>query len=165
MTGGHVIALQINPDGSGVCTSSGGNQALVTAGGYLGSIFFGNTLLYVGIKHKHLSKVLALILSGMMVLTSVIWFSTLQSFLITFIVGLLLVLCFLKISWSGRAFMIGLGGYSILYIIKDYNVGPSSDLQAFSGMMGLTPLIWMYLWLAGAVVITGVFLKLMLKGR
>ena len=98
-----------------------------------------------------------------MVLVSVIWFSTLQSFAITAIMGLILVLCFVKIAWSGRIFLIGSGAYSILYIIKDYNVGPSSDLQAFSRIMGLTPLIWMYVWLAGAVLISLLFLKSLVK--
>jgi hypothetical protein len=164
LTGGHVTALQINKDGSGLCTSVGGISAITTAGGYLGSILFGNIMLYVGIKYRNLSRVLAIALSGMMVLASIIWFSTLQSFVITFVMGLVLVFCFSKIAWTGRAFMIGAGCYSILYIIKDYNVGPSSDLQSFAGIMGLTPLIWMYVWLVGALIITLFFLCMVLKG-
>jgi hypothetical protein len=162
-TGGHVLSLQVNPDGSGLCTSAGGNAAIVTAGGYLGSIFFGNIMLYFGIKHKCLSSFIAIALSGMMVLASLIWFSTLQSFAITLIIGLVLTACFLKISWSGRWFMISAGGYSIAYIIKDYSVGPSSDLQAFSGIVGLTPFIWMYVWLIGAVMITVISVRIMLR--
>lgn len=163
LTGGRVLALQVNIDGSGVCTTSGGNSMLITAGGYLGSIIFGNLMLYFGIKHKDFSKFLALALSIIMVLVSVVWFSTLSSFVITFIIGLVLAICFLKIVWSGRVFMIGSGAYSILYILKDYNVGPSSDLQAFSDIMGLTPTIWMYMWLVGAIVITAVSLRFILK--
>jgi MFS family permease len=165
LTGGHVISLQVNLDGSGVCTTSGGISMLIIAGGYLGSILFGNLMLYFGIKHKNLSKFLALTLSIIMILVSIIWFSSLQSFAITFIIGFILAICFLKIAWSGRAFMIGSGAYSILYIIKDYNVGPSSDLQAFSRIMGLTPTVWMYFWLAGAIIITIISLYFLLKHK
>lgn len=163
LTGGHVIALQVNQDGSGLCTTSGGNSLIVTAGGYLGSIIFGNLMLYFGIKHRHLSKTIAIILSLIMITASVIWFSNIQSFIITFAFGAVLMVCFFKISWSGRVFMIGSGAYSILYIIKDYNVGPSSDLQSFSGVLGLSSQMWMYIWLAGAVFITFSFLRLILK--
>lgn len=165
LTGGHVSALQVNMDGSGVCTTSGGNSMLITAGGYLGSILFGNLMLYFGIKHKDFSKFLALALSVVMVLVSGVWFSTLQSFALTFSTGLLLAVCFLKIAWSGRVFMVGSGAYSVLYVIKDYNVGPSSDLQAFSGVMGLPPTVWMYLWLVGALLITAASLRFMLKHK
>jgi len=165
ITGGHVLSLQVNPNGSGLCITSGGNPLIIIAGGYLGSIIFGNLMLYFGIKHKDFSKSAALALSVIMVVVSVVWFSTLSSFVITFITGLILAICFLKIAWSGRVFMIGSGAYSVLYVIKDYNVGPSSDLKAFSNIMGLTPTIWMYLWLVGAIIITIVSLRLTLKRK
>lgn len=159
LSGGHVHSLQVNPDGSGLCTTAGGLRPVVIAGGYLGSIIFGNLMLYFGIKHKHLSRFLAMILSLTMVAVSLIWFSTPMSFLITLAMGLALTWLFWKVAWSGRWFMIIAGAYSILYIIKDYQIGPSSDLSAFAEVMGLTPLIWMYIWLATAVVITGLSVK------
>ena len=165
ITGGHVVALQINLDGSGVCKTSGGVQALVLMGGYLGSVLFGNIMLYVGIRHKFLSRVLSGIIAVTMVLVSLIWFSTLSSFVFTALAGGFLLFLFIKIDWSGRAFLLLAGAFSILYVLHDYQIGPSSDLQAFASIVGLTPLIWMYIWLGIAAFITTTFVWITLKGE
>jgi uncharacterized membrane protein YciS (DUF1049 family) len=164
-TGGHVLALQVNLDGSGFCTTSGGSRALVLCGGYVGSVLFGNIMLYVGIHYKFLSRIFSAGMAFGMVLVSLMWFSTLISFAFTFLVGGLLLFLFMKVAWAGRAFMIIAGAYSILYVLHDYRIGPSSDLQAFASVMGLTPLLWMYIWLGIAVAITGGFLFLTMKGK
>ncbi len=160
VTGGHVHSLQVNLDGSGLCTSSGGIQLFVICGGYLGSIFFGNLMLYTGIKFKYMSRFLAAGLAICLVFTSLAWFSTLQSFLFTAGIGAVLLFLFIKFPWSGRAFMIITGIYSIFYIIHDYQIGPSSDLQAFSSIAGLNATLWMYVWLVTALIITMLFLAL-----
>lgn len=159
------MSLQVNPDGSGLTTTSGGFQPLILCGGYLGSVLFGNIMLYMGIRHKHFSRILAAGLAILMVIVSLIWFSTLTSFLFTAIAGCALLFLFVKFSWSGRAFMIVTGIYSVLYIIHDYNIGPSSDLQAFASVAGLTPTIWMYTWLGVAVILTGITMLLTLKTK
>jgi hypothetical protein len=165
VTGGHVLALQVNFDGSGLCTTSGGNRALIDCGGYLGSVLFGNIMLYVGIKHRHFSRILSGLIAVGMVLCSLIWFSTLSSFIITAVIGGVLLFLFTKVAWSGRWFLILAGTLSILYVIHDYRVGPSSDLEAFASVVGLTPLLWMYLWLGVAVIITAASLWMTLKGK
>ena len=165
VSGGHVMHLQVNLDGSGLTTTSGGNQALIDCGGYLGSILFGNIMLFFGIRHKHLARIISGFLAICMIAASLIWFSTLTSFLFTAIVGIILLLLFVKVPWSGRLFLIFTGIYSVLYVLHDYRVGPSSDLQAFSHVMGLTPTIWMYAWLGFAVVITLASTWLTLKGK
>jgi len=41
-----------------------------------------------------------------------------------------------------------LGLVSILYIIQDFNVGPTSDLNAYADLFVFIPsLVWMYIWL------------------
>jgi hypothetical protein len=164
-TGGHVVALRVNLDGSGVCTTSGGIQAIVLMGGYLGSVLFGNIMLYVGIRHAFLSRVLSGLIAGSMILVSLIWFSTLSSFVFTALAGGLLLFLFFKVDWSGRAFLLLVGAFSILYVLHDYQIGPSSDLSAFAAIAGLTPLIWMYLWLGKALFITGLFVWVTIKRK
>jgi hypothetical protein len=47
------------------------------------------------------------------------------------------------------------GMASVLYVIQDFQVGPSSDLRAYEEHIGLFPAqIWMYIWLGIVVVIT-----------
>ncbi|MFT6322298.1 MAG: hypothetical protein ACJAT4_003234 [Granulosicoccus sp.] len=47
-----------------------------------------------------------------------------------------------------------LGLASILYIIQDFDVGPSSDLKAYAEHMIIFPeVVWRYLWLGIAVLL------------
>ena len=166
VTGGHVTSLQVNLDGSGLCTSSGGIGLFIICGGYLGSILFGNLMFYAGLKHKYLSRFLAAVLAICLTITSLVWFSTINSFLFTAGIGVVLLFLFVKFPWSGRAFMIITGAYSIFYILHDYQIGPSSDLRAFSNIAGLNPTLWMYIWLMLALVITMLFVgKLLVKRK
>ena len=48
MTGGHVHNLIVNPDASGLTTTSGGFRFLILSGGYLGSTIVGAILLILG---------------------------------------------------------------------------------------------------------------------
>jgi hypothetical protein len=165
VTGGHVRSLQVNLDGSGLCTSSGGIRLFIICGGYLGSIFFGNLILYTGIKFKYMSRFFAAGLAVCLIFASLFWFSTLQSFLFTAGIGAVLLFLFIKFSWSGRVFMIVTGIYSIFYILHDYQTGPSSDLVAFSSIAGFNATLWMYVWLVTALIITMLFLGLTLKKK
>jgi hypothetical protein len=54
-----------------------------------------------------------------------------------------------------------LGISSIIYIIEDFNVWPSSDLAKFSTFLPAS--VWMIIWLLIVLVITGYNLKLILK--
>ena len=154
LTGGHVISLQVNTDGSGVTTTSGGIRAIVEAGGYLGSIVFGNIMLYVGVKHKALSSALAFIIALTMVMVSVVWFSTLSSLLFTIVVGIVLMLVSMYFTKLSRVLICLCGLYSVAYVIYDYNVGPTSDISAFAQGSVIPAVGWMYTWLVAAVLIT-----------
>jgi hypothetical protein len=48
ITGGEVMSIQINPDGSGVTMTRGGSRAVILMGGYIGSAILGNLLFYLG---------------------------------------------------------------------------------------------------------------------
>ena len=47
ITGGSVLALQVNEDGSGWTKTAGGNLGIILMGGYLGSALLGNILFYI----------------------------------------------------------------------------------------------------------------------
>lgn len=152
LTGGSAHSLQVNPDGSGLATTSGGIRSVVEAGGYIGSIVFGNILLRVGILHSKTAKVVLAIFGGLMVLSSVIWISTAISFMFTMTAGLVLVLISRMKNYVANVLVVLLGLYSVFYVIQDYDVGPSSDLSAFSGVIPAN--VWMYVWLGVAVAVT-----------
>jgi hypothetical protein len=162
ISGGSVHLLQVNMDESGLTQTSGGSPGLITMGGYVGSAFFGNLLLRFSTDKAAAitMKVLAII----MVLASLIWFDNLftTGLLITFSIALLLIsktkVCAFILSFLGVA--------SMVYIVQDFNVGPSSDLQAYESEVGLFPAgVWMYIWLVIVIVITGINLLYLLKNK
>ena len=53
LTGGNVLELVINTDGSGYTKSQGGSAAIILMGGYLGSAILGNIMLYIGTESTH----------------------------------------------------------------------------------------------------------------
>ncbi|MEM8906412.1 MAG: M50 family metallopeptidase [Bacteroidota bacterium] len=165
ITGGEVVALQVSSDGSGFATTRGGNIAIILMGGYLGSAILGNLLLYIGAHGQRLAKITTYALAVFMVGSGILWFN---SFYTT---GFLLLFAFFlyfiakNTNWDSELLMF-LGLASILHIIQDFNVGPSSDLQKYAEVMPfLSQTGWMYLWLIIAVLLTLFNLQMVLKLR
>lgn len=153
ITGGGVVSLQVNPDGSGVCTTSGGIRSVVEASGYLGSILFGNVLVYIGIKHNRAAKILLYCLGWILLISSFVWFSTWYSLMYTSVAGLLVLFFTAKVGpIFSKVITVLVGIYSVIYILIDYNVGPTADLESFSGVVPAA--FWMYVWLLIAIGIT-----------
>lgn len=153
LTGGEVLEIQINKNGSGHTRSAGGTMPIILMGGYLGSAIFGNILFFIGARAKPLTKPLLGILSVAMIVTATYWFNSwfTTSFLLVF--SSILIYIMLKTEFSGEVLMF-LGLASILYIIQDFNVGPSSDLERYAEIMVILPVnVWMYIWLIVVVVL------------
>jgi Peptidase M50B-like len=154
ISGGQVLSLQINPDGSGLTTTQGGNIALILMGGYVGSAILGNILFYIGMKRRRLAQTALLFLAGLMIFSMIKWPSSGMS------MGLLLVYAAALFYIAMRTTLdqdviLFVGMASVLYIIQDFQVGPSSDLRAYEQHIGIFPAqIWMYIWLAIVLFIT-----------
>lgn len=160
ISGGHVHSLCVNMDGSGVTTTSGGSHGLITMGGYVGSAVFGNVMLRMSTESR--ASISLKVLSGIMFLASLFWFDNLitTGALIIFSISLFLLsktkLCSFIMSFLGVA--------CVVYIIQDFNVGPSSDLNAYESEVGLFSAgVWMYIWLAIVICMTGINLLNLLK--
>ncbi len=152
VTGGSIQGMQINPDGSGVTTTIGGSTALTLIGGYVGSALFGNLLFYIGAKLPRYHRVTLVFLGGLMAFAAIFWYQSWQSTLILVGFGVCLYFIARHAEWVGWALMF-FGLASILYIIQDFNYGPSSDLQHFESVVGFFPAtIWKYIWLAVVVI-------------
>lgn len=52
--------------------------------------------------------------------------------------------------------LVSLGTMALVDALMNFNVHPKSDLQMYSQLMGGPADMWMYLWLAIAVIITGI---------
>lgn len=164
ITGGAVDSIQVNRDGSGLCYTMGGNRAIILMGGYIGSAIFGNMLLYIGAKLPGLAKGAMFVLGASMIFTGIFWYDQM------FTTGLLLLFAaiFILLAWmtefSGDILMF-LGFASIVHIIEDFNVGPTSDLQKYAEIFKVIPMnVWMYIWLVIVVILFIFNLRWILKG-
>ncbi len=164
LTGGSVEGLQVNPDGSGYTTTRGGSPGVVLMGGYLGSAVLGNLLFRIGARHHHLAQGTLLAMAVFMALAGVLWFESFESTAILWVFAISLALIALKTRFDQDVLMF-LGLAAVLYIIQDFNVGPSSDLAMYEKVVGLFPAqVWMYIWLGLAALLfywnlSGVFRK------
>jgi len=162
ITGGDVASLQVNSDGSGVTWTSGGSRAVTIMGGYLGSAIFGNLLLYLGIRRPGATKITLIAIAIVMNICALIWFSS--AFNLIFIILFSVALFFIsRVESISKYVLMFLGGAAVLHIISDFNVGPSSDLEAYEQVMGLTDTVWMYIWLAIVLIMTFFNVKNIIK--
>ena len=154
LTGGKVVGMQINPDGSGQTTSVPGSLPVILMGGYLGSTILGNLLFFIGAKRSGWSQPTLVFLAGLMLFAAIVWHENWVSSGLLVGFGALLFFIAHKTTWD-RDVLMFLGLAAILYIIEDFNVGPSSDLAQFESVVGGPKTFWMYLWL---ILAGGLFL-------
>lgn len=156
LTGGTVGQIQINPDGSGHTATLGGSRAIVLMGGYIGSAILGNLLFYIGTRGQRTIKPVMFLLAAAMFFTAFYWYNSLFTTSILIIFATIIGFIALKTKF-GKEFLMFVGLASILYIIQDFNVGPTSDLNAYADAMVILPAIaWQYIWL-GIVVTLFIF--------
>jgi len=68
-------------------------------------------------------------------------------------------------NWEKEILMF-FGLAAVLYIIQDFNVGPSSDLRKYASTLGLfSATVWKYIWLGVVVFISFVNLRIILTGK
>jgi hypothetical protein len=162
ITGGHVVWIDINSDWSGVTTSSWWIRNLVVSGWYLWSAIFWNILLYIWFKKEKLSQSIIYFLVWLIIFVSIFWFDSISSTLIELILAWWLFLLARYTDYDSVILQF-LGVSSIIYIIEDFNVWPSSDLAHFS--LILPSFIWMYVWLIIVIVITWFNLRFIFKKK
>lgn len=156
LTGGNVLEIEVKSDGSGLATTSGGWRSIILMGGYIGSALFGNILLRIWLQDKKdISEKILYLFAGLLILTAVFWFSSIISFVILLLLaGVLIVLA--KYSSYDKVILQFIGVASILFIIEDFNVWPSSDLSKFSEIFVIIPQsVWMIIWLLVVLLMTG----------
>jgi len=160
ITGWNVKAIEINRDWSWYAVTAWGIKNLVLMWWYIWSAIFGNILIYIGFKKPKTSEMIIYFLAWLMIFVAIFWFNSIFSSLILFaLAGLLFVLA--KYTSYDAIILQFLGISSILYIIENFNVWPSSDLAKFSTFLPSS--IWMIIWLLIVIVITIFNFRLIFK--
>ncbi len=164
ITGGRVDALQINFNGSGYAVISGGFMPLVLMGGYIGSAIFGNILLHIGLYKPKTTVVTLYVLMFALVLSAVWLYNSIFTSLLLIAFAAAFYFLRKKSKESIAYILIVIGTASIMYIVEDYRVGPSSDLAKFTEILPILPqFIWGIIWLGLALWLTWFNLKPAMK--
>ena len=165
LTGGSVQALQVSEDGSGFTKTIGGVRGVILMGGYVGSAVFGNLLFYIGARKPRIAHITLYVLASLMLISGFIWFNSLFTTGLLIVFALVLYFIASKTSFESEVLMF-LGLASIIYIVQDFNVGPSSDLEAYADLFVFIPTtVWMYIWLAIVLLICFANLRLVFKRK
>ncbi|MFK7810259.1 MAG: M50 family metallopeptidase [Saprospiraceae bacterium] len=163
ITGGEVLSVQINPNGSGMTTTRGGFRSIILMGGYIGSAILGNILFYMGSKQGKVSQIGLNVLAVLMIVVGFIWFDGLYTtgFLMVFALALFFIANRTSLD---REAMMFLGLACLFHIVQDFRVGPSSDLEMYAELFVFIPkTVWMYIWLAIVVILCIFNLKYILS--
>jgi len=163
ITGGSVHKIQINQNGSGFTQTAGGSRAIILMGGYLGSAIFGNIIFFIGARAKPLVKPLMILIALSMIGTGIFWYNS--GFTSMFLIGFAAILLLIALKTDfGREVLMFLGLACIAYIIQDFNVGPSSDLEKYAELLKIfPPNVWMYIWLVLAIILFAINIKVLLS--
>jgi len=99
-----------------------------------------------------------------MAVSAIVWFTSMYT--TTFLLVFALVLYFIASKTNlDRDILMFLGIASIIYIVQDFNVGPSSDLKAYAEHLVVFPAqVWMYIWLAVVVVLCFFNFRMIFRG-
>ncbi len=155
LTGGGVHEVEINSDGSGVTTTSGGFRPIVIAGGYIGSAVFGNLIMRAGLRYGEWIRWLLNGLLIVMVAIATIWSGNFGNTLLAFAFAAGLYTISLRHDELVAWFLVFVGTVSVLFVIQDFRVGPSSDLAQFAHAVPILPQAgWMFVWLGVVVALT-----------
>ncbi len=164
ITGGEVVSLVVNEDGSGVTTTRGGSKTVILMGGYIGSAIFGNLLFYIGARKAKMAQFTVYTLATSMAIAAIVWFDSM--FTTTFLMVFAVVLFILANKTNlDRDILMFLGIASIIFIVQDFNVGPTSDLIAYAEHLVIfSSNVWMYIWLVIVVLLCLFNFRMILKG-
>jgi len=157
---GSVKSVQINSNWSWYAITAWWIRNLVLMWWYIWSAIFWNILLYIWFKNKKLSEKIIYFLAWLMIFVAIFWFNSIFSSIILILLsGWLFALA--KYTSYDSLILQFIGISSIIYIIEDFNIWPSSDLEKFSTFLPTS--VWMIIWLILVIIITWYNLKLILK--
>ncbi len=167
LTGGVVRYINIHPDGSGVTMSGGGDTALITMAGYLGTAIIGAVVLQL-IRRKGGGAIACLVFGCAMLGITLLWVRDLFGFVSGLLIAGSILACTRIPAPPVRDFM---GSFlcvqlclnalldlrTLLLLTSTTDV--PNDALLMAERVGLPPMFWAFLWAAAAVIILAFSLR------
>lgn len=167
LSGGKVIAFNIGLDLSGKCETENGNNILIAASGYLGSLLFG-LLIFYSTYNRKIGKWLLIIIAILILITSV---SLMQNFSLTLFAILYSVILFVS-AFFLQIRIVPLilkvfGMLSCIYVLFDIKEdilstnSAISDASILSDLINVPTVVIGLIWLI--ISLAGIFLVMKLS--
>lgn len=157
-TGWTVESLRINPDWSWLAVTGWWIRDIIVAGWYIWSALFGWILLFLSSRFPSSGKFLILVIISLMIFSGIFLFANITSSILLFLFAVWLYYFKKFFPKSIELLFQCIWIMSLLYIIEDFNVWPSWDLEDFSWLFPI--FIWKYVWLAVVIIIFWFFIKI-----
>lgn len=152
-TGGEILNITLNFDGSGHCTTLGGTNFIITFAGYLGSALWGLLIYSLASSLSQSSaKIMTGIMLAMLATTLLLWARDSSTIIILAILLLMYTLPLIKVLWFSVKFFIQLVGIFVLldsirsplYLLDGRDLGDGASLAELSW---LPELFWIASWI------------------
>ena len=154
VTGGAIKLIELNIDGSGLCTSAGGIRFFVSFSGYAGSALWG-ALIYTmadNASTKSADRIAGFILT-LFAVTALFWARDIVTWAILGVMSIpFFIILKTKDFWVEKYFM----QFSGLYIVCDavrsplnlFYGGEYSDSKTLQGLTWLPEFVWIFIWVS-----------------
>lgn len=169
-TGGSIHSIELTSDEGGLANTRGGSSFLILNAGYLGSLLWGVALLLLSVRQKW-TRFLLLFLGILTVVVTVLYIRTLFGFLYGLVIGGAFVLAGRKLPADACGLIVRvLAVTSCLYAVWDISSDvltrsvAGSDASQLARMTGIPAVLWGLVWIAAAVVLTGLALLRIARG-
>lgn len=153
VTGGSVNLIELNLDGSGLCSYSGGIRFIVAIAGYLGAVLCGMAIyMSASSMNKNRADHIAMFLTVLVVVSAVLWARDLITWIIMIIMSVVLIsVVKLKNSVVDQFLMKFIGIYVLLdavraplHLLDGRSIGDGADLAEITF---IPEIVWVVFWL------------------
>lgn len=171
ITGGSIEKIEVVAQEGGVCFTRGGSRFITLSAGYLGSLIFGGTILFLAARTSK-DKWISIVLGGILILVSLLYVRPLISFGFGFgmISGIVLIAIGVWLGEGINDYLLKLVGltsclYAVLDIKSDIIDRPHlrSDAVMLAELTHIPSIVWGVIWIGVALILSFIFLMLASK--
>lgn len=159
ITGGHIIQIQLFPNGAGLCTTRGGSSFFISLMGYGGAILWGCLLFSLASVHRRVAHLFSLLLLVLFTVSIILW---VRDLLTLFIVFVLICLVTAQLKYSSQKYLQTILKMTGLLVLANSLMSPlylldgaaKGDGAALANITFIPEIVWVLLWLVAGGVAT-----------